>query len=439
MFKFEIIEGVAERAGEYMQSKALGKGEGPYIAREKRMLLFLLCWLAYFAANMGRLSYTASIAEILKSEGITKSAAGLVSTGFFISYGAGQLFSGYFGDKLPPKYMETFGLFFTGFINLMMAFAKTPNQMLVLWCFNGLIQSTLWPPIIRVISECFAPEYRKKACVNISTTYPVATLLSYAASAGLIWLFGWRSVFISCSVLLFAVTVMWFACFTRLEKHLTYMPNKPVVSTEVKKDVKTESKFVFPFAAITLFCFALISQGALRDGLMTWVSPFLTETFNIGTSVAILSTTILPVVNLAGVYGTNFLCRKLNDESKTSLVLFGGAVVFAVGLVVFGQRNLAASLLFFSLVTASMMGVNVMLVNVAPTYFIKQGKVAFVSGLTNSMVYVGSSLSTYGIGRIADSVGWNGMLLSLVALAVFGAVFLMLATPRWMEFKKAQV
>jgi hypothetical protein len=38
--------------------------------------------------------------------------------------------------------------------------------MLVIWCFNGLVQSMLWPPILRLIAEYYPDPIREKVCIN---------------------------------------------------------------------------------------------------------------------------------------------------------------------------------------------------------------------------------------------------------------------------------
>ena len=51
-----------------------------------------------------------------------------------------------------------------------------------------------------------------------------------------------------------------------------------------------------------------------------------------------------------------------------------------------------------------------------------------MAGIINGFCYLGSTLSTYGLGLIADNLGWNAVfyvLLSIAAaVAVFGAVFM---------------
>lgn len=74
-------------------------------SQKMQKLLFWLCWIAYFSTYLGRLNYSAGLTEIIRAEGYDKGAAGLIGTAFFCSYGIGQLFSGFMGDKWKPQKM----------------------------------------------------------------------------------------------------------------------------------------------------------------------------------------------------------------------------------------------------------------------------------------------------------------------------------------------
>jgi OPA family glycerol-3-phosphate transporter-like MFS transporter len=396
--------------------------------------LFALLWLSYFAANLGRLSYVTVMVEIIGSEGFSAATAGLVGTGFFVCYGAGQIGSGYLGDRLPPRWLIFGGLLCTGLANLAMGFAGTGPQMLLIWCANGLVQSALWPPIARIIAEYYPSPLREKVCVHIATTYPLATLVSYGASAAIILVLPWRAVFFVVSVFLLAVSVLWGFAFGKVERD----PGLPEGAARASLPRKRAPRGDLPLAALALICGALITQGALRDGLMTWVPAYLVQVFSLGTSAAILFSGLLPLINLAGIYLCQFVFRRLKDEIRTSLCLYCVSALFALGLRCFGAFHIVLSLGFFALITASMMGVNLMLVSFVPTHFSRLGIVAFVSGLTNAMVYLGSSVATFGIGLTADKFGWSSLLLILLALTLVSALLCFLALPRWRSFTRSE-
>ncbi|MDR2178489.1 MAG: hypothetical protein LBP20_10695, partial [Treponema sp.] len=156
--------------------------------------------------------------------------------------------------------------------------------------------------------------------------------------------------------------------------------------------------------------------------------------FSLPAGTAILSTGVLPVINLLGVYACQSLFRVVKDETRASLYLFLASALCALILCFLGGTHISLPLLAFALITACMMGVNLMLVSFVPTHFSRMGMTSFLSGLTNSMVYLGSGLSSFGFGLAIESAGWNIFPILLVALAFSGALFCFLAAPGWFSF-----
>jgi OPA family glycerol-3-phosphate transporter-like MFS transporter len=400
------------------------------------MNLFSLLWLVYFASNLGRMSYAACMVEIINREGFSAASAGLVGTGFFICYGIGQIGSGYIGGRGDPFKLIFTGLFCTALANLAMGFAHTAAFMFVIWCCNGLIQSILWPPILRIIVGHFTEPYRSKVCVNISTTYPAAVMFAYLSCAGIITVLPWRAVFFFYSAALFIVSGIWVIYFGKIARpELFERINAP---KENQGPVKQPYRFFTgknaPGIAIVFFCLALVSQGALKDGLTAWIPAYITKVFSLPASMAILSAGILPLINLGGIYLCRLLYNRIKDEGKISVYLFGASFLAALVLRFAGERHLLFSLSGFAVITACMMGVNLMLVTFVPAGFSKFGLVSFLTGLTNSMVYLGSSVSNFGIALIVEKAGWNGLLGLLPVLALVSAGFCALASPGWAAF-----
>ncbi|MBR4728553.1 MAG: hypothetical protein IK080_11760, partial [Clostridia bacterium] len=63
--------------------------------------------------------------------------------------------------------------------------------------------------------------------------------------------------------------------------------------------------------------------------------------------------------------------------------------------------------------------------------------VATMSGINNSLTYVGASSGVYLFGKIADNeaLGWNAVLISWVAIAAGGMLVCFFAARPWKRFK----
>lgn len=417
------------------------------IADKNRVFfLFSLCWLVYFSTYIGRLNYSAGLSEIIRAEGFSKGQAGMIGTGFFFAYGVGQLISGFLGDRLSPKKMVLTGMSVSGICNLAMAAAHDPGTMAGLWCFNGLFQSFIWSPMIRLMYEYYQTETRMRACVSLNSSVPVGTMAAYGVTAAVIWLSGWRMMFVLSGAVLLAVSALWAAGMSYVERYAVNhgIPEavKPPGGVRNQKGEKGRDRIGFKSlileSGFLFLMIALFVQGALKDGVTTWVPTYISETYGVSAIIAITTTMIIPVFNLAGV----FLASYANSHWFRNEVCTAGAffAVCAAALLILrlsSGKNMAASYLMLAMATTAMMAVNTMLIAVLPSYFGVLGRASSVSGLLNSSVYAGGAVSTYGIGTLSVSFGWNHTILIWFLLAVVSMGLCLLVVKRWIIYRRS--
>lgn len=389
--------------------------------------LFLLCWWAYFSTYLGRLNYSAALTEIIVSEGFDKGQAGIIGTGFFFAYGAGQFVNGFLGDRISVKKMVFSGLFFSGLCNLLMAAGNGIGFMTAVWCVNGLVQSMIWSPMLRLVSENCQDENRQKVCAALNSSVPAGTMAAYGITAVMLMYAGWRQVFLMAGVYLLAVSFVWLCGMRGVEKE----PLRPAEKRfrEQKTKGRKEPDTVKLFACLLV---VLFMQGALKDGVTVWVPVYIRETYGVSAVLAIAGTIIIPLCNLSGVFfASKAGSGKGMDEVKASGVFF--VVCTAALAVLWGisGTGMAVSFGMLALSTTTMMAVNTLLIVTLPSWFGAVGRTSSVSGLLNSAVYAGGALSTYGIGWLAETAGWKSTILVWACMAVASVVLCGAAAGKW--------
>jgi len=399
-------------------------------------LLFWLCWVTYVVAYLGRLNYVAAMAELIVSNHLTASQAGFIAAVFFASYGTGQLISGLAGDMVQPKVMMLVGLMISVGANIIVGFAPSAVFIGIVWGINGFAQSMMWPAIVKLLSTYLSHLQGVKAIVNISTSIAVGIFVTYIMTAAVLAIAGWVFVFFVAAGIMGVMAVIWWIGITAVERHTKVFGYTPVQSVEISEsNAKTHSfpRLIF-ISGLPIVAFAVILQGMLRDGVTTWTPALIDTWFNIGTSLAVLITAIVPLISIFGVYLSHFLNKQfLRNEVLTAGALFGIAtIVFAI--------LTAASSPFILLVTlvigiAVMHGVNTMLISIVPLHFSNIGRSATVTGAMNSFTYIGSGLSTYAIGRMTIGLGWEVTLVSWVIIALAGMLVCLLCSKKWSKFK----
>ena len=421
-----------------------------YKITDKKMvrLLFWLCWIVYFSTYIGRLNYSASLTEIITSEGFSKGQAGMIGTAFFFAYGAGQFVSGFLGDRLAPKKMVFTGLLVSGLCNLAMAGVKAPWLMAAVWCVNGLVQAFIWSPMIRLMYEYYETETRMKACVSLNSSVPVGTMAAYGLTALVIWLSGWRAMFVLAGSALLAVSAFWLLGMNRVERYAVESgeagtsdrldgaaEKKPFAAASVNESVSWKSLLIQ--SGFLFLMMALFVQGALKDGVTTWVPTYISETYGVSAILAITSTMVIPVFNLLGVYLASFAnIHWFRDEVRTAGAFFVVSAAAILMLRLTSGQSMAVSFLMLAVATTAMMAVNTMLIAVLPSYFGVIGRASSVSGLLNSSVYAGGAVSTYGIGALSVALGWNATIVIWFLMAAASAVICFLIVRRWIAYRK---
>lgn len=394
-------------------------------------LLFVLCWIAYFTSYLGRLNYSSAMTVMIKETVLSKSQAGFISMTYFFAYGIGQLLNGFLGDKVNPRKMIFLGLSISGAANLIMGCFADFGIMAAVWCINGYAQAMIWPPIIRIFAEMLEEKTKLRFCINIISTQALGTLASYLLSAAVIYLNGWNGVFFAAAALLIAAALLWDIKFRKIEKYSLEYGIEDGTKDEIKSGSRKDNQVPFlsilTGSGILVILIPVIVHGVLKDGVTSWVPTYISETFFTSPALSILVTTVLPVINLTGAYAAQYLYRKWKkQETKTAACFFLAATVSLLCLWLFGSKSLLLTVILLSVITASMMAVNTIFVNLLPLRFERAGRVSTVSGFLNSMAYLGCAISTFTIGILVQNNGWENTILSWLVITFLALIICIL-------------
>ena len=401
--------------------------------------LVVLCSVVYFVSYVSRINLGTVLVEVIASGYAPKTVAALALTACSITYGAGQLVSGYLGDKFKPQNIILIGFIITALMNLCVGTVGDGSILVLLWAINGFAQAFMWPPLVKILSNLLNDDDYKKACVRVSWGSSLGTVSMYLLAPVIIKFFDVRIVFIISGALAAVMAIIWKSVYEK------YKPFKVCGNSEEKPSRKAEanstSAVKFNKSSIVLLALimlAIMLQGALRDGVTNWTPTYISEIFKLNSSISILTGVILPVFSLLSFTFVSFVNRKfIKNELVCAGVTFGVGAASAVLLLAFGSSNVALSLVLLALLVGSMHGVNLILVCMIPAYFARFGKVSFISGLINSCTYLGAAISTYGIAVFTDVFGWNKTIVLWSVVAFLGALICIAISKKWVSFKKA--
>ena len=410
----------------------------PAKRRAEARRLTLLCAAVYFCSYLTRLDYGAVMVEMVRAEGFSRVDASAALTGLFITYGFGQLISGYLGDRVRPQLLIFFGLIACGLMNLLIPFCPSPAWMTVVWSVNGLAQAMMWPPLVRIMSQHMTESEYKVATVHVSWGSSLGTIVIYLMFPLLLKVSSWRGVFYCAAAVGMGMAAFWMARYGRVERTLPLQ--EQAAPAEEPGDAGKSGgglRALMPLLAIMMG--AIICQGTLRDGITTWMPTYLADTYHMESGKSILTGVLLPLFGMVCYQIVLWMNRKLvENELQCAAIIFGVGLVSLLALRLLHAHSVALSVLILAFAVGSMHGVNLIMICMTPKYLAGSGKISMISGLLNACTYIGSALSMYGVALIADRFGWTVTESLWCAVALLGTLCAAACVPKWGKLRKGQ-
>ena len=390
-------------------------------------LLIFLCWLLYASSYLGKVNYSANIVQIREFYGVSKDAAGLAPTFLFFAYGVGQIINGLLCKKYNIKWMIFGSMMVSGIINLIIGFTKVFFIVKWLWLLNGVALSVLWPTLIRLIAESLPKKDLSKSSAVIGTTVATGTLVIYGLSSIYAELNAFKLAFYTAGIAMPVVAFVWIALYNKAT-------SRAVAAKELEGSMETakmeEKKTNAPvsqksnekkllYISIFVLCFFAVGVNLIKDGLTTWTPSILKESFNMKDSLSILLTLLLPIVAVFANFFALMVHKKISDYVTHAALMFllsSGLICLIIGC--FSWRQVVVVLICLTLVNFLIGSVNSLITNIFPTFM--RGKVnsGLFAGIINGFCYLGSTISSYGLGAIAEYYSWTAVFWTLFGFAM---------------------
>jgi len=395
--------------------------------------LIFLCALAYFTSYVSRINLSACLVEVVQSNLFSETVAALALTVCSVTYGAGQVISGYLGDRCKPQNLLSAGFVLTAFCNICVGFLHNDQWLVPLWAINGFAQAMMWPPMVAILSSRLSTEDYQTACVRVSWGSSFGTIAVYLLSPMLISVLDIRWVFFISGGAAVAMFVIWNASFHRCSGGVQI--TRPGAVGSPAAQTVPMGKGILALLGMVLIC--IILQGFLRDGVTNWTPTFLSQLFQMSSQTAILSGVILPVFSMLSLKAAAAVQKRLlKNELVCAGAFFALGCLAALLLALLSDKSMVVSLLSLAVLVGCMHGVNLMLIGMIPKYFEKYGRVSLVSGILNAGTYVGSAFSAYGMVLYTAAFGWQSTIFLWSVVALGGTLLCIGLSGFWHRFKQ---
>ncbi len=383
--------------------------------RGRENLLLFLAWLLYSTSYLGKVNYAANITQIIDFYGVTKAEAGMASTFFFFAYGIGQVINGLFCKRYNIKWAIFGSMAVSTAANLIVALGTDFALIKWLWLINGITLSVLWPTLVRMLAEALPRRALGRSSVVMGTTVGVGTLVIYGLSAVYALFNSFQLAFYTAAVADAAVAVLWLVIYNKAvamskqeraaDEHT--MRTEPRDAHHGHIDV-VEHRLIY--TTVGFLCLFSVGINLIKDGLTTWVPSILKETYHYPDAISILLTLFLPISAIFANIFTLWMHKKVPDYIRHSGIVFGAMGVMIAGLVGCMQLSWAVILLIGMIaVNYLAAGLNNLNTSVYPMFMRDKVNSGLMAGLLNGFCYVGSTISAFGLGVVADNFGWTAV------------------------------
>ena len=407
--------------------------------------LTLLCWLVYATSYIGKLSYSANIPSILNTFGVTRADAGLVSTFFFFAYGIGQVVNGICCKHYPLKYVLFASLVVGSGMNLLVGIVPSFAAFKFFWLLNGAAMSFLWTGLIRLLSETLHKKDIGRAVLLMGTTVATGTFIVYGMSSLFTALGVFRLTFYIAAGLLLLASLVWFLLFDRLvlplrrereaEREEAAGETAGETATLPRERRRIPRDIGILFAILALFA---VINNFVKDGLTTWTPKILADLYHTPEWLSILLTLLLAVMAIGGAMVAMKTQKRTHDFVGTCTVFYAvSAILIGAVILLLGTPLIPVTIASFAIVSCLMAGVNNVITSMMPLRLKDRINSGRMAGLLNGFCYLGSTVTSYGLGAIADNLGWSAVFYVLLGAAgcaaVTGILYLILCKNRITE------
>lgn len=373
--------------------------------------IFISCWMTYLTAYLCRVNFSSAMPAFTLEKGIPTEQLGIVGALYYGVYACGQLVNGYIGDRVPANRFVLLALMGTMLCNIGMAFADSFGMMLVLWGVNGCFQSMFWSTIIRVLAQNISADKRATISAGISLAMPAAYIVSWGLLGQLLDGTAVKWYFLVPAFVCVPLIGAWLILSGKLSFEVPKTAAGKVGIRETVKFVASEK-----LHWMILVC---MFHGLIKEGAAYW-TPLLISGMEELSGSPFLLVCILPVANLIGILTSRKLMQKGGKNPYGILMmLFGVIVMLSGGLL------LKSTGLFMVGMMALISGVcyanNTILMSFIPMQYTEKNMVASIIGVFDFASYVGAAISTYVLGKLLSSMGFEplpGIWLAAAAAAI---------------------
>ena len=253
--------------------------------------------------------------------------AGLVVSVFSLSYGIGQLPSGWLADRIGPRIMITIGICGVALAGLLVGLSQTYIMLIALLALMGVVGGGYHPSAAPMISASVEPKNRGRALGFHLIGGSGSFFLTPLIAAAIVATWGWRGSFIGLAVPTMIFGIIFYVLLGRRAR----MSKTQQTTTGHHDGAPSSSGYLrrlVPFMILTTF------TAAVTYSTITFIPLFMVDHFGTSGETA---AAFLSIIYFAGLWASplgGYLSDRLGRVPVLLAVcLITGPVIYLLNLV----------------------------------------------------------------------------------------------------------
>ena len=408
--------------------------------RKRRFLNWFPLGLTYATFYMGRYNLNVASKTMMDYFHLSKGEFGVIATAGFWTYALSVAFNGPLADRIGGKKAILIGAAGAAVLNLIIGVlflngwqTKLILGMSLLYAANQYFQSFGALSVVKVNAPWFHVTERGVFGGIFGVMISSGYFLAMTVGGWILAYLPWYYVFLIPSA---AIAVMFAVDFflvkdTPRDAGFENFNTGDASSRDADKDKPVDLNHlvqkVFTNPVIITLAVSEFCTGFVRQGLMLWFVPFLSEVHKVEHGSA-LFTMATSGVTVGGIIG-GLLCGYLSDhwfQSRRAPVAFIFYLGQIISLFILG-RTASPFVASFMVGICCMwiFGVHGMLSGTASMDFGGTRAASTVTGMLDGVQYLASGLTGFFMGSLLDKNGWNSWTYMIIPFSFIGALLML--------------
>ncbi len=413
--------------------------------RRRRFMNWFPLGLTYATFYMGRYNLNVASKTMMDMFHLSKAEFGTIATAGFWTYALSVMFNGPLADRIGGKKAILFGALGASLLNLVIGLlflggwqTKMIVGMSLLYAVNQYFQSFGALSVVKVNAPWFHVKERGVFGGIFGIMISGGYFLAMTVGGWIMSNLAWYMVFLIPSAAIFIMFLVDLFFVKDTPKDAGFENFNTGDASSHEKDKETPLKTgelaarIFKNPVIITLAVSEFCTGFVRQGLLLWFVPFLSEVHKIehGGKLFTIATSGITVGGILG----GIMCGWMSDklfQSRRPPVAFIFYLLQIVSLFILGRT--ASPVVASFMIGVSCMwifGVHGMLTGTASMDFGGTRAASSVAGLLDGVQYLASGLTGFLMGHYLDKWGWGSWTYMIMPFSLMGAL---LMTRLWNE------